>query len=815
MARNLIEINGLADFVNYNAIRKSLEQENIARYCENLSIYILNTFPLVSIDSPVDALIVLNIKKEIGNQICFRYSNHKRYLRNVIVPVKVIEDLKDESLVLDNGQVSTADSDYTFSFELNSMKYGTAHFLGENCGFDTTVLYPYPLIFIKSNTTNSVNGNIIIGKELDWNNFFEFLKQQNEGYMVVQSYKPWDDKLAYELTFPNDIKQLIDVASNIDKKNGFLTKNKIDSLGNSIIKDLVVYEHLGERLLIISGKAGTGKTNKLLSLLLYRLKKGYNVKYLTFNNVLVFEVARVIRAYLKSNDITSSRGSSVMTLHKFMYRLSKQLGLLLLMSEKRANQLIATLKERNGKLKEYFKLLEIESDAFYSISYTSINEFIEKVGNNNDNIILREAAIIFLQFLKKQDNSNIGFDEQLSRYINHKSDLIKSQAGKEAFIEDYNEVLKNIIFLLNEREKFYSVFEIQNKLSLLSGLYNIKDFDDKVFSYKRFDEKVNRKLGGFRHGFTVFIDEAQDCFPLERDVIFEIYGHNNVVVVDGGKEQLIRRIEQCVWSSFKGKSISHYRPKLGSTSYRMKSNVLDLCKYIAKNFGMSFELETVESQDKGNIILDFRKVPKYEEIFEQLTLRGNAAQCTPYESLMILVDNSSLSYFTSNGDGIRGSIHEQIEVTEFDNIKESDFRENHPWVGKEDVEKFSPVWDSTNRKKSKNDVPYSNEIRLIRYESCRGLEAWCTANIDVDTFFDRKFSDSDSELHLENTILTLNERKEMYAANWLLMSLTRAMDTLYLKIKDKESRVGKILYQYAMQNKSKFQIYMDENELLI
>lgn len=108
-------------------------------------------------------------------------------------------------------------------------------------------------------------------------------------------------------------------------------------------------------------------------------------------------------------------------------------------------------------------------------------------------------------------------------------------------------------------------------------------------------------------------------------------------------------------------------------------------------------------------------------------------------------------------------------------------------------------WDGTVENKSQLVVPSSFESKVIYYESCRGLEAWSVACFSLDKFFSQKRQAPDAEKYLIGDLF-LNQnneqRKSMYAATWLLMTMTRVIDTLYIQIDDKDSEFGKLVEEY-------------------
>ena len=120
------------------------------------------------------------------------------------------------------------------------------------------------------------------------------------------------------------------------------------------------------------------------------------------------------------------------------------------------------------------------------------------------------------------------------------------------------------------------------------------------------------------------------------------------------------------------------------------------------------------------------------------------------------------------------------------------------------VDEFSgqiDFWDGTN-KELRRDYPVKvDQHRLIQYESCRGLEGWTVVCIEIDElvkYLSNKYkADTDNlELELESP----EEKKNRYIYMWSLIPLTRAIDTLVITIKDKNSDIAKKLYELHKEN---------------
>jgi hypothetical protein len=91
------------------------------------------------------------------------------------------------------------------------------------------------------------------------------------------------------------------------------------------------------------------------------------------------------------------------------------------------------------------------------------------------------------------------------------------------------------------------------------------------------------------------------------------------------------------------------------------------------------------------------------------------------------------------------------------------------------------VWDGT-AQATRQTYPVSlDEFRVVQYDSCRGLEGWTVVNLAFDALYDYKQHSYEPP---EQHDLFFNEHAEAhrYAARWLMIPLTRAIDTLVIQV---------------------------------
>lgn len=73
-------------------------------------------------------------------------------------------------------------------------------------------------------------------------------------------------------------------------------------------------------------------------------------------------------------------------------------------------------------------------------------------------------------------------------------------------------------------------------------------------------------------------------------------------------------------------------------------------------------------------------------------------------------------------------------------------------------------------------------LRIVQYDSCRGLEGWTVINYGFDDFWTCKHQQwLDSPQEPGGLFDTPEERAAAFASRWAMIPLTRAMDTLVVK----------------------------------
>jgi hypothetical protein len=101
-----------------------------------------------------------------------------------------------------------------------------------------------------------------------------------------------------------------------------------------------------------------------------------------------------------------------------------------------------------------------------------------------------------------------------------------------------------------------------------------------------------------------------------------------------------------------------------------------------------------------------------------------------------------------------------------------------------------PVWDGTSVDVRQHYPTDRNALRMVQYDSCRGLEGWTVINYLFDEFWEHKISLSlNAGLNENDLFLTDRELAVRSASQWCMIPVTRAMDTLVLNLSNKKSAI--------------------------
>lgn len=263
----------------------------------------------------------------------------------------------------------------------------------------------------------------------------------------------------------------------------------------------------------------------------------------------------------------------------------------------------------------------------------------------------------------------------------------------------------------------------------------------------------------------VLIDEAQDWTNLERDIILKLFEKGKIIVADGG-QQFVRRIDVCDWSVVRDRNNIKLKHCL-----RQKENLVEFINsYTTKVNILGGKVLTKNNMPGGKVIItsDDKLIQIHKQEMELLMNSGNIAY-----DMLYLVPHLLVEKHAGNNRFSLTAKYENNGIF---------------------------FWDGTDTRNRENYSIDAEEVRLLQYDSARGLEGWTVVCMDFDAFLEEK-----SQEYVDGSVDALKlqspeERKREYLYNWAMIPLTRAIDTLIITIKDPDSQAGKLLTQIASEH---------------
>jgi DNA helicase IV len=273
---------------------------------------------------------------------------------------------------------------------------------------------------------------------------------------------------------------------------------------------------------------------------------------------------------------------------------------------------------------------------------------------------------------------------------------------------------------------------------------------------------------GPRNFNHVLIDEAQDWYTKEKDILFAIFKPENFVISYGSYQMLRKKLsnncdkndpDDCDWSTFNDKKISEIQFDDLQLNYRQKNNVCLFVSDLLQRLDFPKKIKANKELLGGNInisrSIDF-DIKKYELINEYtVTTCKNAS---------------------------------------FDNLILVGPDENDQSIVNKLVHSDRLFFDGT--KKSKEFQSDFDAARIYHYESCRGLEGWCVIAYNLDLFLLKKTN----LIVNPKEGLSLQETKREGINQWLYIILTRAIDSLYITLYDVNSPISKEIIETAQNH---------------
>lgn len=269
---------------------------------------------------------------------------------------------------------------------------------------------------------------------------------------------------------------------------------------------------------------------------------------------------------------------------------------------------------------------------------------------------------------------------------------------------------------------------------------------------------------------AILIDEAQDWPQAEADLLARLYGGNAICLADG-IAQLVRG------SATNWRSSVANMPKVGArhleAGLRMKSNLCTFANAFAEEAGLPWQVGINDQAAGGRVII---REGRYEQmgdlqrmLLEASVLAGNMPidmlHCVPPAAVV------------QEGNGKHSLLARSFEANSWE------------------------AWDGVNEHVRRNFPRSVNSLRVLQYESCRGLEGWATVLDGLDEFWELKRLEAARQLAESGTANETDPagHAEAIAWRWCMIPLTRPIDSLVITLRDRDSKVGRLLGRVAVR----------------
>jgi len=286
---------------------------------------------------------------------------------------------------------------------------------------------------------------------------------------------------------------------------------------------------------------------------------------------------------------------------------------------------------------------------------------------------------------------------------------------------------------------------------------------------------VTSNIETFRWDY-VFIDEGQDWPDNERNLLMHLYPYSQFAVADG-MDQLIRNEHLANWRGELKRSDMHTVSL--KKCLRMKAGLARFVSAIARHLGLLYnEWEANLEIPGGRVIIIDGPYFEHRALHDKLLDLNNRDGNSPVDMLFCvppgLVTHQPVSGIARSQAAV---YFEQWGFNTWDGAAE-DIRESYPV-----------------------DI---DQLRIVQYESCRGLEGWTVVNLGLDSFYELKIAKANEfiSIHQPQANSMLGEERfspQQYAARWLLIPLTRALDTLVIQLDKQHSPIRTALEAAASE----------------
>lgn len=270
---------------------------------------------------------------------------------------------------------------------------------------------------------------------------------------------------------------------------------------------------------------------------------------------------------------------------------------------------------------------------------------------------------------------------------------------------------------------------------------------------------------------AVIVDEGQDWPQPEARLLAALYGGEKVAIADG-REQLLRGRPTDWPRTLAAGQPSHDRSL--TRCLRMKRNLGLFANSVARLAGLNWEIEPNDEAAGGKVIVLSGSYGDDEELVSALVREARDAGNEEVDLLHCVPPSNVI-----DRDGTRTS---QLGAS---------------------LANFGySVWDGVDDL-TRRDFPRStNLLRVLQYDSSRGLEGWATVLEHFDDAWEYRRRDWHAHQATKGneSAADPDHSAQLAAWRWCMIGLTRPMDTLVLTLRNPGSMPSQVIMRAATDN---------------
>jgi hypothetical protein len=246
------------------------------------------------------------------------------------------------------------------------------------------------------------------------------------------------------------------------------------------------------------------------------------------------------------------------------------------------------------------------------------------------------------------------------------------------------------------------------------------------------------------------------------EILRAVYGPERIAVADG-VDQFVRD-SVADWSV--GVPRDQLRPRRLTRCLRMKANLALFVDDFAKALDLqNWDLEPNPDANGGRVIVVEGDLASRADIYEKLAAEADKLGNFPIDLLACVPPSL-----------VRHEDHETFSLP-----------------GRTLAKSGKKVWDASSIDVRENFPTEREALRIVQYDSCRGLEGWTVINYAFDDFWEYKYRQWLSAPQPGDLFDTPEERAAAFASRWAMIPLTRAMDTLVINVSSQQSLIRNAL----------------------